>query len=136
ADATVVSLQNGVRNVPVLREALGGDRRVLAGMVPFNIVRRGPGAYHRASSGALMVERDEAAAPLARACAAAGLPLELRDDMLGVQWAKLVLNLNNAINALSGKPLAAELAERDFRRCVQLAQREALALIGAAGLPL
>ena len=39
----VVSLQNGVRNADVLRAALPG-RRVLAAMVPFNVVRRGPPA--------------------------------------------------------------------------------------------
>src|SRR4051812_34585816 len=36
-DAIIVSLQNGVDNVAALRERLGG-RRVLAGMVPFNVV--------------------------------------------------------------------------------------------------
>jgi 2-dehydropantoate 2-reductase len=56
--------------------------------------------------------------------------------MLGIQWGKLVLNLNNAINALSGKPLAAELADRDFRRCFALAQREAIEMIEASGEPL
>ena len=39
ADAVIVSLQNGVGNVPVLRERLPG-RRVLAGMVPFNVVAK------------------------------------------------------------------------------------------------
>ena len=36
--------------------------------------------------------------------------------MPAVQWAKLVMNLNNAINALSGIPLAAELAQRELPR--------------------
>jgi 2-dehydropantoate 2-reductase len=132
AKATVFSLQNGVRNVGVLRDELPG-RRVLAGMVPFNVVRRGPGTYHRASAGALMFDAADAAAPLTEACLAADLPFELRDDMADVQWAKLVLNLNNAINALSGKPVAAELAERAFRRCLAASQREAVDLIRASG---
>ncbi len=42
-DAVIVSLQNGVGNVAVLRERLGG-RRVLAGMVPFNVIAMGEGA--------------------------------------------------------------------------------------------
>jgi 2-dehydropantoate 2-reductase len=132
ARATIVSLQNGVRNVPTLRDALP-DHRVLAGMVPFNVVRRGAGSYHRASEGTLMFESADAAAPLTEACLAADLPFELRDDMLAVQWSKLVLNLNNAINALSGRPLAEELGHRDFRRCLAAAQREAVALIRASG---
>src|SRR5688572_23317601 len=133
-DTVVVSLQNGVRNADALRAALP-QHRVLAAMVPFNVIRsagvRGAG-YHRASGGILRVDDDPAAAALLAACAAAKLPIEPRRDMLAVQWAKLVMNLNNAINALSGIPLAAELAQRTFRRCLAAAQREALALLAAA----
>ena len=128
---TIVSLQNGVRNVPVLRELLPG-RSVLAGMVPFNVVRRGPGSYHRGSGGTLAVEHCDAAAPFTEACVRADLALALRDDMLAVQWAKLVMNLNNAINALSGQPLATELAQRGYRVILADAQREALELLRAA----
>jgi 2-dehydropantoate 2-reductase len=127
----VVSLQNGVRNADVLRGALSG-RRTLAAMVPFNVVRRAPGAYHRASGGALRIEDEPGAAPVLAACRAAALPIEARRDMPAVQWAKLVMNLNNAINALSGQPLAAELAQRVFRRCLAAAQREALGLLALA----
>jgi 2-dehydropantoate 2-reductase len=134
-EAIVVSVQNGVRNAEVLRAALPG-RHVLAAMVPFNVVRRGAGAYHRASIGTLMIEDDPAAAPLLAACRAAELPIEPRADMPAVQWAKLVMNLNNAINALSGKPLAAELADRAYRRCLAAAQREAIAVLAAAHQPI
>ena len=131
----IVSLQNGVRNVPLLREALPG-RTVLAGMVPFNVVRRGPGSYHRGSGGTLVVEHSDAAAPFTEACVRADLALDLRDDMLAVQWAKLVMNLNNAINALSGLPLATELAQRGYRVILADAQREALGLLRAAHVKL
>jgi 2-dehydropantoate 2-reductase len=59
-----------------------------------------------------------------------------RTDMPAVQWSKLLMNLNNAINALSGIPLAEELAQRDYRRCLAAAQREALELISEARIPL
>lgn len=127
----VVSLQNGVRNTDVLRAALPG-RHVLAAMVPFNVVRREPGVYHRASDGVIRIDDDPAAAPLLAACRAAELPIEPRRDMRAVQWAKLLMNLNNAINALSGQPLAAELGQRVFRRCLAAAQREALDLLASA----
>ena len=54
-DAVIVSLQNGVGNVAVLRERLPG-RRVLAGMVPFNVVAKAPGQFHRATSGDIVIE--------------------------------------------------------------------------------
>ena len=54
-DAVIVSLQNGVGNVAVLRERLPG-RRVLAGMVPFNVIAPGEGRFHRATSGDIVIE--------------------------------------------------------------------------------
>lgn len=133
--AVVVSLQNGVRNAEVLRAALPG-RHVLAGMVPWNVVRRARGAYHRGTTGTLMIEASPAGEPLVRAAAAAKLALEERADITAVQWTKLAMNLNNAINALAGEPLASELAQRDFRRVLAAAMREALRACAAAHQPL
>ena len=131
--AIVISFQNGVRNATELRAALPG-RTVLAGMVPFNVARVAAGHYHRGTTGELIVE--PGAPSLVAACRAAQLPIIERADMLAVQWAKLVMNLNNAINALSGRPLAEQLADREFRRCLAAAQREALDVIAAAKLPI
>ena len=68
------------------------------------------------------------------AFAAVGLPLTLRPDMAEVLWGKLVVNLNNAINALSGVPLQQELGQRAFRRALALCQRETLAILKHAGI--
>ena len=130
----VVSFQNGVRNPQILRDALR-DRVVLAGMVAYNVARVAPAHYHRGTTGELIVEAHAAAKPFVAACRAAGLAIAARADIVAVQWGKLVMNLNNAINALSGKPLAQELADRDFRRCLAAAQREALDVLAAAKLP-
>jgi 2-dehydropantoate 2-reductase len=132
----VVSLQNGVRNAAMLAAELPG-RRVLAAMVPFNVVRRGPGEYHRATggkSGALAIEDVPEAAELVAACAAAELAIHTTRDIASVQWAKLLFNLNNALNALSGLPLAEQLSQRAYRRCFAACQREALAAMRAAGI--
>lgn len=129
----VVSFQNGLRNTEVLREHLP-EATVLPGMVGFNVVGRGEGRFHCAVSGALEAQEHEALSALAPAFERAGLELSLHADLTGVQASKLLLNLNNAINALSGLPLKAELAERDFRRCWALTQREGLAAFAAAGI--
>jgi 2-dehydropantoate 2-reductase len=131
--AVVVSFQNGLRNVPTLREHLP-HHIVLAGMVPFNVLHLGHGRLHRASSGTLMVGRDEKLRPFEPVFRAAGLALELRDDMREVQWGKLLLNLNNPINALSDLPLRDQLALRPYRRCLARVQREALRAMDAAGI--
>jgi 2-dehydropantoate 2-reductase len=131
--AVVISFQNGLHNADVLREQLPG-RTVLTGMVEFNVVHRGDGAFHHGSEGGLDVQDDPALAPFLPALAASGIPLKVQPDMAAVMWAKLQLNLNNAVNALSGVPLKEELSQRAFRRCVALAQRELLGLLEAAGI--
>ncbi len=129
--APVISFQNGLHNAEQLRARLP-DRPVCAGMVPFNVLQREPGVFHQGTDGALMAEAHPALARFAPTFAAAGLPILLRNDMPGVQVAKLQLNLNNAINALSGVPLRRELSERNWRRCLALAQREALTVFAAS----
>lgn len=131
--ALVVSFQNGLGNADILRAALP-RQTVLAGMVPFNVVGRGPGAFHQGSAGELDVQAAPGLQPYLADFSKAGLPLSLHADMLPVQWAKLLLNLNNAINALSNRPLKEELSRRAYRRCLALAQNEALALLKQAGI--
>ncbi|MFF0344582.1 2-dehydropantoate 2-reductase [Kribbella sp. NPDC004875] len=131
--AVVVSFQNGIRNGEVLRSRLGAQV-VVPGMVPFNVLNRGGGVFHQGTEGALDVQRDEALAPYVEAFARAGLPLKQHDDIVPVQWSKLLLNLNNPVNALSNLPLRDELSQRAYRRCLAAAQSETLGLLAAAGI--
>lgn len=131
-DATVLSFQNGVGNGHFLRA--GMTQTVLDGMVPFNIISPAPGHFHQASEGNLALQASPPGEPDLSAFQQATLPLERHADMAPVQWAKLLLNLNNAINALADKPLREELSERSYRRCLALAQREALRVMRRAGI--
>ncbi len=131
--AMVVSFQNGVRNGELLRERLT-DQVVVTGMVPFNVLNRGGGVFHQGTEGALDVQGHPGLAPYVEAFERAGLPLTQHDDILPVQWAKLLLNLNNPVNALSDLPLRDELSQRSYRRCLAAAQAETLALLDAAGI--
>jgi len=129
----VVSFQNGLGHDATLRAALP-DAVVLAGMVQFNVVARGAGAFHQATDGELAVAQHAALQPFVADFERAGLPLHQSTDMATVQWGKLLLNLNNAINALSDLPIKEELSQRSYRRCLVLAQREALGLLDAADI--
>jgi|SRR5665213_3750964 len=131
AGAVVVSLQNGVGNVAVLRERLPGHR-VLAGMVPFNVTAPAPGRYHRATSGDIVMEWDEAGT--AAQLSAPGLKMRASRNIAGVQWGKLLVNLNNALNALSGLPLRRQLAQRPWRALFADQMAEGLSAIKAEGI--
>jgi len=130
-DAVIVSLQNGTGNVPVLRETLP-DHGVLAGMVPFNVLSMGDGHFHRATSGDILLEKDDA--DTAKLLSTPELVFRSVDDIEGVQWGKLLVNLNNALNALSGLPLRDQLAQRSWRILFADQMREALAVIKAEGI--
>lgn len=133
AGVPVISLQNGVSNAERLQVALP-DAQVLPGMIPFNVLQKSPGHFHHGTEGHLMCARHPGLAEVLPYFENAGLPLELRDDMRSVLWSKLLLNLNNPINALSGVPLLEELQQRDYRQCLAMAQEETLALLAAAGV--
>src|SRR6185436_7855872 len=89
------------------------------------------GHFRKATSGEIVLEQD---ARTAAALTVPGLAVRPSGDMAGVQWGKLLLNLNNAINALSGLPLRAQLSQRAWRKLIADQIAEALLATRAAGL--
>ena len=131
--ATVISFQNGVSNAEVLEAALPGFT-VLRGMVPFNVAHMPNGRWHKGVAGTLWAEDHEVTQALAARIGKGPGALRLSDDMKGVAWGKLLINLNNAINALSGRTLLEQLSDRDYRRVFAASQVEALEILEAAGI--
>jgi 2-dehydropantoate 2-reductase len=133
---TIISLQNGVGNVDLLLQRLGGMARIVAGMVPFNVVQtHGSGEqarFHRATSGTIVI--GAGVVGLREALDVKGAAVREHPDMPSVLWAKLLLNLNNALNALSGLPLATQIADRRWRLLFARQIDEALAALKAAGI--
>ena len=56
------------------------------------------------------------------------------DNIDGVQWGKLLVNLNNALNALADLPLRRQLSLRPWRRLFADQMAEGLAAIRAEGI--
>lgn len=132
-DAVVLSLQNGISNVGYLRDKLP-DHKVLAGMVGFNVAWAGGGEWHKGTSGDLVAEPHELLRPIVEKTRHGPARLNLEADMVSVAWGKLLVNLNNPINALSGKPLLSELSDRNYRRIWAATIREALRVLRVAGV--
>ena len=135
-DALVVSLQNGVDNLPLLRERLGAGR-VVAGMVPFNVAqtwRDGTPSFHRGTSGRIVI--DAGRPDLVAVLDVDGVGCADHPDMAGLAWSKLALNMNNALNALSGLPLKRQLSDRAWRRILADQIDELLRVTKAAGIAL
>ncbi|XVX20702.1 2-dehydropantoate 2-reductase [Actinomycetota bacterium] len=132
-DTVVISFQNGLHNPDILREHLAGQP-VLTGMVPFNVAVPEPGHYVQGTSGRLMVGYSAKAEAFEDAALRAGLEIELREDMDEIQRGKLLVNMNNAVNALSGLPLREQLGQRAYRQVVALCMDEGAAVFAAARL--
>jgi 2-dehydropantoate 2-reductase len=132
--AMVISFQNGVSNHDILEAELGSRFRVVRGMIPFNVAYLGDGHFHKGVAGALFAEDRSETRTLAKHIGDGPAALRLSRDMLGLAWGKLLINLNNAVSALSGRTLIEELNQRDYRRVFAAAQREGLKLLRRAGI--
>jgi 2-dehydropantoate 2-reductase len=132
--AIVISLQNGISNVDVLERALGDRFPVVRGMVPYNVAYLGDGHFHKGVAGDLYADDRPETQDLARTVGQSPAALRLSGNMVGIAWGKLLINLNNAVSALSGRPLVEQLVQRDYRRVVAASQREGLRLLDRAGI--
>lgn len=130
----VISFQNGISNVEMLERELGERFTIVRGMVPYNVAYLGEGRFHKGVAGHLYADGRPEMRELAQRIGQSPASLRLSDDMLGLAWGKLLINLNNAISALSGKTLLEELRERDYRRVFAGSMREGLRLLGKAGI--
>jgi len=129
----VLSMQNGVSNAAVARAA-APHLRVLPGMVPYNVAEIGPGHYHRGTTGGLAAQDDPELRAWLPVFERAGLALTLHADLRPVQWGKLLLNLNNPVNALSGRSLRDELLQRGYRQCLAALMAETCAVLERADI--
>lgn len=130
---SLISFQNGVSNVPRLKKMLP-EWEIMEGMVPFNVAELKPSHFHQGSDGTLMIKKFVESNQLKIVLDAAKLQVEFRDDMLEVQWAKVLFNLNNSINALSGLTLRNQLTNRMYRKCLAQAQLETLRILKQANI--
>lgn len=127
----LLSLQNGVNNRQRLN-ALLPEMSIVEGMVPFNVVQPAPGRFRKASAGQLSALREARLERLFAPLSQTPSGIDFHDDMQPLKWSKLLLNLNNALNALSGLTLHEELSSRAWRRLLATLQRECLEVTAAA----
>lgn len=133
AGTVVVSLQNGMQNPRRLRAHLPN---VLGGIVGFNVVTEGGGRFRKTTTGLLAIEEStsETAQALYARLRAAGFDVEVAADIEAVQWSKLVMNLNNAVSALTDAPTVQLIFDARYRKIVAAVMREAIAVFDKAGV--
>src|SRR2546426_3279813 len=131
--AVVVSLQNGVDNAERLAATLGRD--VVPAVVYVAVEMAGPGHVRHHGRSELLIGRSPASARIAAAFGAAGVPVEVSDDVIGALWAKLVVNCAyNALSAITQLPYGRMVQGDGVPEVMRDVVDECLAVARAAGV--
>jgi 2-dehydropantoate 2-reductase len=138
--AIAVTLQNGLGNEQILREAFGAERTA-AGVTSQGATFLGPGRVRHAGTGPThLCMSDHANAkldPLARALNQAGFETHLEKSIDSLVWSKLVINAGiNALTALTGVANGRLLDLPQTRALMADLVAEAVRVAQARGIPL
>ncbi len=134
SDVPIVALQNGIGVAEMIEAQLANP--IFRAIVPFNVVKQSPGFFAKASGGDLLwpATGNHRLQYLGRVLSSFGLGVQEIADMRSAEYGKLLLNLNNALNAISNLPLRQQLLDRHLRQVLALAMREWLAVCHASGV--
>ncbi|BFM17535.1 2-dehydropantoate 2-reductase [Maricurvus nonylphenolicus] len=130
----IICLQNGLGAESQVQAAFPCNQ-VIRGVLSANVAELKPGHLHLATEGGIDLPALPETAPL-ETLSSELLTFTLHHDIEAMLWAKLHLNLNNAINAISGIPLKEQLAQRGYRRVLAAAMRELMKVAKAKQIKL
>jgi 2-dehydropantoate 2-reductase len=132
---TIIFMQNGIGIKELVDQHLP-NHNTSYGIVTFNIINMDDGHFHQATKGMLIFEQlSSSKFKIINQLTNSLIPLfnvRTTHDIQSVQWGKLLLNLNNAINALAGITLLEELSQPEFRQILCASQEEALYVLKCA----
>jgi 2-dehydropantoate 2-reductase len=103
SDTAILTLQNGVDNAERLAATLGRD--VIPAVVYVAVEMAGPGHVRHHGRGELVIGPSESSKAIVAAFDAAGVPVEISNNVAGALWAKLIVNCAyNALSAITQLP--------------------------------
>jgi 2-dehydropantoate 2-reductase len=138
-DTLVLTLQNGLGNIEVLRSYVP-PARLLAGTTTFGTELLGPGHIRALGSGetvlgALGPGSSGYAERMVLTLSAAGLPTRVTPDVLSVVWAKVAFNcVMNSLCAIASIPVSALALYGGFDALAGSILREVAAVAAAEGV--
>lgn len=134
-ETAIVSLQNGVDNPALLRARL--DQEVIPAAVYVATQMAGDGHVRHHGGGHLVLGRSAHSTGIAAVFSAAGIPVEISDNIEGVLWTKLVINCAyNALSAITGLPYARLVRQAGVDQVLRDVVGECLAVADKAGVTL
>ncbi len=132
--ALIVSFQNGIGNADLIARMTG--RKALAAIVPFNVTPVRRGELHCGTEGDLIIQQDNdpGLAALIKGFRKSKMGAKTVSRIADYQWGKLLVNLNNALSALSGGTLRAGLSQKAYRAVLADMMEEGLSVCKTAGI--
>ncbi len=141
-ETVVLSLQNGLGHVDILAGIVGGER-VLAGKTYAGGTQLAPGYVEAGTRGKRTLIGEPACGLSARATAiasafsAAGLDTTVSDNIMGVAWDKLLINVaTGALSAITRLTYGGLYSVPEVEACALAAVAEAMAVARASGVTL
>ena len=132
-DAVILTLQNGVDNAERLSAAIGRD--VVPAVVYVATEMAGPGHVRHHGRGELVIGASAASSRIAAAFGAAGVPVDISDNVNGALWAKLIVNCAyNALSAITQLPYGRLVQGEGIPAVMRAVVDECLAVARAAGV--
>jgi len=133
----IISLQNGVRNAHILKDITGNT--VLSGIILFNALYIKPGEVTLTLKGGLILETDnlykEALKSFIGALNKSGIESKLETNIEGFLWSKLIVNLQNAVTALTGQTIKESILDKDSRAIIIATMKEGLYILKRSEIP-
>ncbi|MEM0515290.1 2-dehydropantoate 2-reductase [Pseudoalteromonas sp. YIC-827] len=132
--SNLVFMQNGLGSFEAIKDQLG-ERSCVFGITPFNVLQQGA-HFHKGTEGEFVFAKTPATEHIAKTLREQGFHCELKAQMEPVIYGKLLLNLNNALNAVADMPIKQELENKALRRVLAAAMKEWLAVCQAMNIEL
>lgn len=139
ADVPLLTLQNGIQS-HTLASSLIPVKNIISVVVMLNASYLTPGEVTLAYSGGLVIGRpyatrdaqvDQAAEILNRA-----IPTRISNSVMAAHWLKLIVNLNNALPALTNYSMSLVYGDTYLRNLALIMMREGLRVTKQAGISL
>ena len=138
-ETIIVCCQNGLGSDEPIRAAFP-DNTILTAVFGPNValIENDDGSLHfnRATEGKFVVESHPILDPILSDLDSPLLPIHSSNDIASEQWAKLQLNLANAVNALADVPIKTMVETEGYRKIIVALMRELLRVTDAMNIDL
>jgi 2-dehydropantoate 2-reductase len=131
----IILMQNGIGSIDMLAPLLP-ERLIFQGITPFNVLSLDNAVFHKGVEGDFYFESTTFTKKIQQAFESNGLTCHLQGKIQELIYGKVLLNLNNALNAVSGLPIKQQLETRENRKQLAAAMREWLAVCDMLGVNL